>query len=155
MVLEPISIAVTAATLVGTCAKCTAYIWNLTNQVQTVDDAITTLGVEITSLSQVLENIRVSFNDPHIKEKALALQTGHELEHWKSVERSMKDCRETLEKMQTLFEGVSRTRTRFGIALTSKKMIKLNMKGLDIQLLKQQIAAYRRTMQLSFQLITV
>jgi len=155
MVAEPISIAVTAATLVATCAKCTAYIWNLTNQVRMVDTTITTLGVEITSLSQVLENIRMSFNDPNIKEKVLAPQTGHELEHWKSVQRSMNDCRETLEKMQGIFEGLGATRTRFGIALKPKKLIKLNMKDQDIMLLKQQITAYRQTMQLSFQLITV
>lgn len=156
MVVEPISIAITAGTLVTSCARCTAYIWNITNQVEKVDTTIATLGVEISSLSQVLENIRVSFDDPKIKKQALLLQTGHEERHWKSVHQAMKDCGDSLEELEGICKNLESTTTRFGwFALKPKKLIKVNMKDQDIALLKQKIAAYRRTMALSFQLITV
>jgi hypothetical protein len=156
MVVEPLSIAITAGTLISTCVKCTAYIWTLTNQVETVDTAIATLGIEITSLSQVLENIRVSFADPNTQKQALLLQTGHEERHWKSVDQAMKDCGESLEQLEGIFSKLGATTTRFGrFALKPKKMIKVNMKEREAEFFKRQIAAYRRTMALSFQLITL
>jgi len=87
--------------------------------------------------------------------QALLLQTGHEERHWKSVHQAMKDCGESLEELEGIFNNLGSTTTWFAKLLKPKKMIKANMKEQDIALLKQQIAAYRRTMALSLQLITV
>jgi len=87
--------------------------------------------------------------------QALLLQTGHEESHWKSVHQAMKDCGESLEELEGIFKNLRSTTTGFARLLKPKKLIKFNMKEQDVALLKQQIAAYRRTMALSFQLITV
>jgi hypothetical protein len=118
-----------------------------------VDTAITTLGVEVNSLSQVLSSIHDSFSDSSLANAALSSQTGHEAQHWRNVERSMDDCKGTLENLVRVLEDVKRGSG--GFLARARSQISLKMSSAEITSLKQQIAAYRQTMQLSLQLITV
>jgi hypothetical protein len=111
------------------------------------------LGIEIESLSHVLRSINTSFSDPSLAKVALNAHTGHEAQHWENVRQSMRDCKETLERLEQVLEKVNKGDS--GFLWRPKKTIKLNMKMETIALLKQEIAAYRQTMQLSLQLITV
>src|SRR5271155_1595737 len=150
---EPFTIAATAAGLVGTCGRLTGYIYTFINKSQNVDTAVQVLAVEIDSLSRVLGSISTSFNDPSLAEAALESHTGHERQHWENVERSLHDCSQTLKSLEKILENINKIGG--GILWRPRKVIKMGMKSENIALAKQQIAAYRQTLSLSFQLITV
>jgi hypothetical protein len=147
--MDPISIATTSATLVSTCTK----LWGYINKIQNVDTTVQVLQLEITSLSQVLGSIGSSFNDPTLAKAALEKQTGHEAQHWQLVKRSMEDCKGTLASLERILEGV--TKVSGGLFRRPKTQIKLDMKAVEIALFQQRLTAYRQTMQLSLQMITV
>jgi hypothetical protein len=151
--LEPLSIVVASAGLVDTCVKLTGHIYTFVNKNQNIDTATSVLGIEIDSLSRVLRSITTSFNDPTLAATALKSQTGHEAQHWENVRRSMDDCKVTLAELERILVKVNKTDG--GFLRRPKKVMKLAMKEQNIALFKQQIAAYRQTMQLSLQLITV
>lgn len=151
--MDPFSIATASAGLVGTCVKLSGYVYTFINKTQNVDTAVRVLGIEIDSLSQVLGAISTSFSDPSLANDALKSQTGHEAQHWQNVRRSMDDCKETLVKLERILEKVSKAGS--GFLGRSKTTIKLDMNSTEILLLKQQIGAYRQTMQLSLQMISV
>jgi hypothetical protein len=151
--MDPISIIAASGSLVTTCYKLTGYIYTFINKNQLVDTAAGVLGLEIESLSRVLCAINTSFGDPSLANAALASQTGHEAQHWENVKQSMKDCKETLERLEGILQDINKVDTKF--FRRPWKVLKLGMKEEVISLFKQQIAAYRNTMQLSLQLITV
>jgi hypothetical protein len=64
MDMDPLSIAAASASLVATCGKLSCYIYTLIDKAQNVDEAIRTLGVEVTSLSHALSSIGASLSDP-------------------------------------------------------------------------------------------
>jgi len=76
--MDPISIIAASTTLVRLCATASGYIFTFVTNVRNVDTAITTLGVEVSSLSQVLSSINDSFNDSTLANAALSSLTGHE-----------------------------------------------------------------------------
>ena len=118
-----------------------------------MDNDIRVLGTEVDQLSSVLDSISESFKDPSLAHSVLMLQTGHEAQHWRNVCRSLDDCKETLTTLEGILETVKTKEG--GFLRRPKTRVKLDMNSGDISLCKQQIAAYRRTMQLSLQLITV
>jgi hypothetical protein len=150
--MDPLSIAAGSATLVGSCAKLSLAIINFVNKSQNVDTAVRVLGIEIDSLSSVLSSISLKFSDSSLAAAALDPETGHE-PHWRNVRRSMDDCGETLGGLQRILDAVKQSESRF--LRRVRKQITLEFKSGEISLLKQQIAAYRQTMQLSLQMITV
>jgi hypothetical protein len=152
-IMDPISIITASATLVRLCATTSGYIFTFVTNARNVDTAITTLGVEIHSLSQVLGSINDSFNDSSLASSALSSQTGHEAQHWRNVQRSMDDCKNTLENLVRVLENVRRGSGSF--LARARSQVSFGMSSAEITSLKQQIAAYRQTMQLSLQLITV
>ena len=151
--MDPISIIAASATLVRLCATTSGYIFTFVTNANNVDTAITTLGVEVNSLSQVLSSIHDSFSDSSLANAALSSQTGHEAQHWRNVQRSMDDCKGTLENLVRVLENVRRGSG--GFLARARSQISFKMSSAEIASLKQQIAAYRQTMQLSLQLITV
>ena len=113
-------------------------------------------AVEIESLSHVLRGIRTSFGDQLLAKTTLSAQTGYELQHWENVSRSMRDCQETLERLERVVVKLNKGDNLNGFLWRpTKKMIKMSMKTETITLLKQEIACYRQTMHLSLQLISV
>jgi len=148
-IMDPISILTTSAALAGTCVKIYTYI----KSIQGVDNDIRVLGTEVDQLSIVLDSISESFKDPLLAHSALESQTGHEAQHWRNVFRSLNDCKETLTTLEEILETMKSKVS--GFLRRPKSRIKLDMNSGEISLCKQQIAAYRRTMQLSLQLITV
>jgi len=154
--MDPITIVSTSAALAVTCVKLSGYIYTIVDKVRTVDNAVRVLGVEIESLSHVLRAISTKFDDQSLAKAALSTQTGHEVQHWENVRRSMGDCKETLARLERVFEKLNKGDSLSGFLWRpSKKTIKFNMKAETISLLKQEIECYRQTMQLSLQLISV
>lgn len=150
--MDPLSIASASAALAGFCTKLSTTIYNFIDNSQYVDISVQVLRSEIDSLSQVLTNISVSFNDSSLSATALESQTGHEAQHWKSFKELMNDCRKTLETLEQILEPLRKQSRLFPRPI---KQLKLENRLQQITLLKQQIAAYRQTMSLSLQLIAV
>jgi hypothetical protein len=153
LAMDPISIITTSTALIRLCATTAGYIFTFVTNVRRVDTAITTLGVEVNSLSQVLSSINDSLNDNTLANAAFSSQTGHEAQHWRNVQRSMDDCKNTLENLIRVLENVRRSNG--GLLSRARSQISLGMSSAEIASLKQQIANYRQTMQLSLQIITV
>jgi len=151
--MDPISIATASASLVITCSKLMGYIYTIINKCQNVDSAVQVLSIEIDLLSRVLASISTSFNNPLLATAALRSQTGHEAQHWRDVRQSMDDCKSTLEDLERILESIKKESG--GFLWRPKKLIRLEMKSTEIQLLKQQVNAYRQTLHLLLQLINV
>ena len=98
--MDPFTIATTAASIVGVCAKVSNTILTYIQKTLAIDTAVDALRIEIDSLAHVLDTLSSSFKDASLAGTALELQTGHEGEHWRHVKRSMDDCKVTLEKFQ-------------------------------------------------------
>jgi len=151
--MDPFSIVTTSATLVDRCAKLTEYLYKYVKKIQNVDTAVQVLQLEITTLQRVLGSIGTSFSDPAMAQVALETLTGHEAQHWENVKRSMEDCEVTLTDLDKILENV--TNVGDGFFRRAKTQVKLDMKSTKMTLLKQQVTAYRQTMQLSLQMLTV
>ena len=147
--IDPLTIVSTSLGLVTKCGD----IYKFIKKVQNVDVELGVLGIEVDSLSQVFRNISSSFSDPLIANAILKSQTGHEGDHWQSVKRSMDDCNGTLQRLEEILDKIKDGRE--GNIGRSVKTVKLGMETQKVALLRQQIAAYRRTMELSLQMITV
>jgi hypothetical protein len=152
--MDPFTIATTAGSIVAVCAHVSSAIYTYIQNTLGVDTAVDGLRIEIDSLSQVLGTLGSSFRDASLAGTALESQTGHEGEHWRHVKRSMDDCKSTLERFQRILDRVNKSEIR-GIMRRPVKKLKLDMSSSDIDILKHQLTSYRRTMQLSLQLITV
>jgi hypothetical protein len=85
---------------------------------------------------------------------ALEAQTGHEGQYWQTVKKSMDDCKGTLASLEQILERVGKSEAG-NFLRRSYKQLKLSMDLQEIDLLKQQVGAYRQTMQLALQMITV
>jgi hypothetical protein len=151
--MDPLSIALASISLVHTCTKLAGSISVFINKYQAVDATISTLVLDIKSLSQVLTSIGASFEDPLLATAALASQTGHEAQHWKNVRRSLDDCRDTLDKLEKILENIQKAES--GLLRRPRKMLKLGSQAEEITLLQHEVTCYTRAMQLSLQLITM
>jgi len=151
--IEPISLIATSAALVGTCGKLAGYVYQFARKASAVDTAVGMLGIELDELRRVLGAINTTFNNPELARAAFEPQTGHESQHWENVRRSMSDCQRCLGSLERLFEKMNKEESSFlGLG---KKVLKMSWKEEHISLHKQQISAYRQTMEVSLQLITV
>src|SRR5271170_1710587 len=79
--MDPISIATTAAGVVGVCGKVLEYVYMYAKSCQDVDHNVEVLAIEVEQLKGVLSSLATSF-DPSL---ALESQTGYEGEHWRNV----------------------------------------------------------------------
>jgi|SRR5947207_10266534 len=146
--MDPLSIVVASESLVGSCGKLSGYItWlNKTH----VDTTISVLRVEIDSLAHVFGSIGTNFGT-----RSQASLSKLEERHWRNVRQSMNDCKETLEKLNELLQPVIKLK-RGGIFLKkSVKVVELDLNPNEIAILQQQIMAYRKTMEISLQFMTL
>jgi Fungal N-terminal domain of STAND proteins len=134
-----------AVGLYSFCKEVLKYI----DEVKHIDERIQVLCIEVGSLSQVLKTFTERTNDDSLD----GYRTGHEGQHWQNVARSMEDCQKTLERLTGIIEKI--TSKESGILRRSILVWNVNNKAEDIALCRQQVAAYRQTMQLSLQLITL
>jgi hypothetical protein len=153
--MDPLSIATASAHIIGTCATLSKSIYKFISKTKTVDTAIRVLDVEISTLSQTLGSIASSFSSSAIAGMVLESQTGYEAQYWVNVKQSMDDCGKTLEELERVLKKVKVVGDGGGFLTRAKKQIRLDFDERTISLLKDQVAAYRQTMQLSLQVINV
>jgi hypothetical protein len=144
---EPLSIAVGSVALGRACIQLSIFITD-TWKVDSVTDV---LRKEIDELSTVLTDISKSFCDP--EKSANSLKTGQQ--HWKNVERLIKECEGTLACLHRHLVGLPNSQGKSRLFRRPLKKLKLELKSGEITLFQQQIAFYRRTISMSLQMITM
>jgi hypothetical protein len=152
--MDSLTIVVASVALVSTCGKLGGYISWLANKVENFDTLVAFRN-EIDSLSRVLGSISACFDNPSQATLALAPQTGFETEHWRNVERSMEDCKKLLEKLHGILRSLSNAKRGQTSVRRRTKINALELDVRELRQLKQQLTAYRMTMELSLQLIIV
>ena len=153
--IDPITIATVAGGLVQVCGRLSGYIITYVSKSNTIDLNIEGLSQEIQSLSQVLVAMQKTFDSNAINVATLEEGTGHEAAHWKNVRRSLENCQTTLNLLAGVWEGVSRTDSRIPGLSRPKKVVTMMMSEEQITIYKGQISAFRQTIGLSLQLLTV
>jgi hypothetical protein len=122
---------------------------------QKVKPAIRLIATELDSLSEILVSIGLSFVDPSALWAAPDQQTEHEEQLWKNVKQVMYDCKQTLQKLQQHLVESSEGPSEGGVSRGPQLYSKLEMTSAEIVELFQQFSAYRETLELSQQLITL
>ena len=153
--MDPFSVAAGALSLVAACGKLSEHILKYVNACQTVDENVQVLRIEVDMLSRVLYALHSKLREPRLAHAAFDVQTGHERQHWESVKQLMDDCEGTLLSLERILDGVGRSNSLRGFLRKPVKKFKLDIRQSDIESHKHAIAAYRQTLQLSLQLITV
>lgn len=132
------------------CTQLSKLLYTFINGAGHVNKTVQALQSEIDALSDVLASINTSFKDHAYAPKAT---TGHERHHWECVEKSMNDCRRTLESFKNVLEKVKKDGG--GFFSRPMRQIRLKMNSAEITTLKQQIQSYKQTMNLSLQIISL
>jgi hypothetical protein len=153
--MDPPTIVAGSFALLGVCTKLSNQISSFLNKAGNADMAIGSLAIEIETLSGVLRDMNVNFNEPpftttELQESSLR---DPEQDYWERMSQAIADCNETLKILEQLLHSVKQGEGLF--MRGSKLQARLQRHSEKINLLKQQIAAYRRTLALSLQFITV
>jgi RNA binding exosome subunit len=150
-----VSIATTAVNLVSACVRLSSNLSRSVNKAKNVDTTVRVLDIEINSLSQVLGSIATSLSDPLVGQVALESQTGHEGNYWRTVKTTLEDCKGTLASLEQIVAKIGRRQVE-NLFRRVRQDIRLSATNeREIELLKQQVTAYRQTMQLALQMIAV
>lgn len=145
---EPLSITASVATLLTLSVRVAFLLKEFRDGVQTVDSTLVGLLKDISSLQQVLESMRETFEAEDIKNNLQV--TGHVGNHWKNLARSLDDGKETLSQLQTLLEGVNKTTS---VLDAPRKQIRLKSAFDRIVAYRDQIQSYRAALHLSLSTI--
>src|SRR5204863_9854361 len=96
--MDPLSITAASVGLVTFCHQIIETLSQFVDDSKRVDDTVKVFSDEIAALAQVLNSMSISFRDPAVS--SLTALTGHEGRHWRDVQRSLDNCRFSLEKLQ-------------------------------------------------------
>jgi len=151
--IEPASIATASAAAVGACQRVSHHIANSLEKVENGDINLRVFKIEIDSLAGIFGSISVKFSDPAITIAIQQSLVGCEDEYWRNVKRSMNDCEVTLERVEDVLRSVYQGGVRPVRHGTLEA--RLEQRRGEIGLLKQHISMYRKTMELSLELIRV
>ena len=120
------------------------------DDVRSVDDSICSLCKEIVGLSRVLEVVSQAWKQNPLLVAAQANADGN---LWISVQVSLDDCKNTLEKLEKKIDKVQKSSFLWRGFLRKPTMsIKLNMRMRDITTFKQHIHSYSSAMQSALQM---
>lgn len=144
--MEPIS----ATALVGLITSCVKITYSIYNILCSADEKAHVLEQEIRSLTNVLRSMESSLSDSLIRQAAMNSRTK---QHWSDVNRSLLDCKGTLDRLKTVAEKAQVTKG--GIFRKARRGAKLALGSADILMYRQQISTCAQTMNLSLQVITV
>ena len=143
-----------SAALVGTCKNVSGQITRISDNVKNDDTTLGELRLQIDALSQIFHAVSATFRKTTSREK-FGPTTTIEAHHWVNVTESMRDCMHSMGIVGKTLEGlgnVKRTKSLSNLRKSLKK-IERSLDSGNIELLKHQITAYRRTMEISLQLL--
>lgn len=148
--IDPLSLTSLAITIVGICNGVVNYL----NIIHLADPILNVLGTEVSQLSGILLSLSKHFNNPIERRRVLSGKSSHSEEYWQHVKRSMTDCRRTLEDLRCVLRDLEYDPAG-GLFSHFRKGNKLKRQAKQIDTYRQQISAYKDTMNLALQLIAV
>ena len=95
------------------------------------------------SLSAIVESFRAVVGDG-----ALDAETGPEADEWRKVEKNLEECNRTLQELEQALQRIKKSK---GSAITRKW--KYDTESVNIKFYKEQIANYKVSLQISFQVL--
>ena len=127
------------------------FLYRVINATWKVHSTLTTLCIEINSLSGLLESVSSKLQNC----QALALQHV-DAELWRRIHISLEDCKSTLESLEKAVHGVQGTPEMAAILKTKPTLqIKLSLRSDDIIDFRDRIHKCNCAMQMAFQVINV
>jgi len=129
--------------LLGTAVNLSRWIINYSKSCCNVDRSVEGLGGEVNSLSAIVESFRAVVGDG-----ALDAETGPEADEWRKVEKNLEECNRTLQELEQALQRIKKSK---GSAITRKW--KYDTESVNIKFYKEQIANYKVSLQISFQVL--
>jgi hypothetical protein len=142
--VEPVTIA-SAAQFAITLAKLCLRISQNISRVQRVDATVVALGKEIDGLKSILDRVKEIGN---VSSESLV---GPGKQHLESMQYSLGECRESLEKMDPIFRNLSNTQRPI---LRPWKSIKLDWKAEEIAQFRHEVGVCKNRIDLDVIMIT-
>lgn len=152
--MDPISIAAAAAGLTTGCAVIINTIHTWVNETVDVDENVSELCGEVTTLSRVLESVS---NAATQVPRMVVTEIDPENSLWASVRNTLDDISHTIEKLNQLLVDVQKTTPVFGLGFLRKpkKQLRLSLRSRDIATYKDRIQSYNTAMTSALQMINV
>lgn len=152
--MDPLTIAVTAATIVQHCIRVSSYLYSFINSGNNIDATVTVLRNEVDSLSQILAAIASSCRQPEI---AQATHDDQEEAHWRNLKQALDDCETAIRSLEERLQGLQSNKSKAGLRFVKfiSKKVKWESTSQDLFRIRQQISACREAMGLSLQWITL
>jgi ankyrin repeat protein/tetratricopeptide (TPR) repeat protein len=151
--MDPLSVTVASLSIIGSCTQCALILTQWIGKLKTIDERIQTFINEIQSLSATHDALQKSLQQPAIVAAARNTEQNAGAALWKQVQRSLNDCKDTLEKLQKVLNDInpnSGSLFRRPI-LTFKESL---LSG-DMAALRQRLILFNSTLSLPLQMINV
>jgi chaperonin cofactor prefoldin len=151
--MDPLSVTVASLSIIGSCTQCALILTQWVGKLKTIDERIQTFINEIQSLSATHDALQKSLQQPAIVAAARNTEQNAGAALWKQVQRSLNDCKDTLEKLQKVLNDInpnSGSLFRRPI-LTFKESL---LSG-DMAALRQRLILFNSTLSLPLQMINV
>jgi len=148
--MDPLSI----ATAVGGTSKAalalSTTLYAFVEATKNIDQSVKSLYDEVNSLTRTLDAIGGSIASPSL---AVGDEASQNPELWQSVEGSLADCRNTIEKLNASLSGIKNSGSN--VASQMLRTFKLNFKEDELRKLKAEIQTHNTALQLALQMINV
>jgi hypothetical protein len=152
--MEPHSRLATSSTLlVIACTKVLGCMSMFGDKSQSLDTAVRVLEFELNSLSHVSRSLSESRYPPY-STKVFSSHSGRERYYWQTVKEAIDECTGTLTHLAQIFDKAVEKCGAGSSWLWGSKRPKLSLSSSDLDCFKQQVEAYRQTMQLAIHMIT-
>jgi hypothetical protein len=145
---EPLSITVGVVSILKVCVSVGVELKTFCNDVKNVNEAMTSLAHEVSSLEQMLETMKDTFD--RAEDRSFTQQTGHIGGHWQNILRALEDGDKSLGKLGSLLQTVNKeTKLLNG----TRKKIRMESAAAQIATFQGQIQNSRQVLGLSMQAI--
>lgn len=148
--MDPITLATAAVSLAEGCYNVSQVIYTTFKRCQEIDEDLAALHTDLHELAKVLNIFNQTVLHYGTKQDSQEIV---DADHLQKIKSSLDELAKTLKLLGKILESIKRS-DNFGPLRNPVMLAKLELKSGDIQKIKQNIAIYTRTIQLSISFIT-
>lgn len=148
--MDPLSITTGVLALLGVCVSVSMQLRKVKNGAGEAKARIGGLLDDVDNLRHVLESLEVTLDD--LENRDTFQTTGHIGAHWWSLNRSLKDGKDTLVELQSILEALDRD---VSFLDGPRRYLRLRESTERIVDYRQRVQSYRDAIQFSLQTITL
>lgn len=137
----------------GLAGKCTQ-ISNYLNALKDASNDVRVFALEVDQLSRALGGLATGLNDAAATKYDFEAKTGFEGQHWRNVRLVLDDCKGTVTALNEILEKAKGKEHRI-LKFRNKAVNNVDVTTDEMVLIKKQLGAYRRTLQMSSQLLAL